>query len=76
MLSFFSLSDMQPGQTATVHSLISNENIRRRFQDLGIIPGKKIQCLFKSPFGDPTAFLIKGAVIALRKEDTKNIIMY
>ncbi|MCI9015860.1 MAG: ferrous iron transport protein A [Clostridia bacterium] len=47
--------------------------IRRRFLDLGLIKGTKIIPVLKSASGDPTAFEIRGSLIALREEDTKLI---
>lgn len=41
--------------------------------DLGIINGTIIKPVFKSPSGDPTAFEIRGTLIAIRKEDTSLI---
>lgn len=49
--------------------------IRRRLLDLGIVKGTKILPVFKSPSGDPTAFLIRGSLIALRKEDANLILV-
>lgn len=67
------LCDIPPGQTAVVDYLNSDESIRRRLLDMGIIEGTKLECLFKSPFGDPTAFFVRGTVIALRKDVSKKI---
>ncbi|HUM69273.1 MAG TPA: FeoA domain-containing protein [Chloroflexota bacterium] len=41
---------------------------RRRFMDLGILRGAKITVGFRSPSGDPVAYQIRGATIALRRE--------
>jgi DtxR family Mn-dependent transcriptional regulator len=41
---------------------------RRRFLDLGIVPGTEIRAEIRSPSGDPTAYNIRGALIALRRE--------
>ena len=41
---------------------------RRRLMDLGILPGTVIQAELVSPSGDPTAYRIRDALIALRKE--------
>jgi len=41
---------------------------RRRLMDLGIIRGTVIKAEFRSPSGDPTAYSIRGATIALRQE--------
>lgn len=49
--------------------------MRRRLQDIGLIEGTEILCLNRSPSGDPTAYLIRGAVIALRKEETEKILV-
>ena len=49
--------------------------MRRRLQDIGFIPGTAVTCLQRSPLGDPTAYRIRGTVIALRREDAKNILL-
>lgn len=67
------LCDINPGSTATVTAVNSCGGMRRRLQDIGLIPGTHVTCIGKSPMGDPAAFLIRGAVIALRSEDCKNI---
>lgn len=46
---------------------------RRRLMDLGVLPGTRISAEMRSPSGDPTAYRIRGALIALRKEQAKNI---
>ena len=63
----------------STHSLVKVENIeaqgelKRRFSDLGIINGTNIEVLYRSPFGDPTAYLIRGAIIAMREEESGKI---
>lgn len=49
------------------------EGIKRRLLDLGIIKGTKIEPVLLSPSGDPRAFSVRGTLIAIRKEDAKNI---
>ncbi len=48
--------------------------LKQRFEDLGIVQGTEIECVMKSPLGDPVAYLIRGALIAIRKEDSVNIL--
>lgn len=69
------LSRLSSGQTATVAGLSAQGAMRRRFQDLGLIPGTVVECLGPSPLGDPVAYLIRGAVIALRKCDAQAILV-
>ena len=63
------------GQRGTVSQLLSDTSMRRRLQDIGLIEGTKVECIQKSPSGDPIAFLIRGAVIALRTEDSSSVLM-
>ena len=63
------LREMAVGQSAVVSQLCAKGSMRRRLQDIGLIEGTRVTCLQRSPAGDPTAYLIRGAVIALRAED-------
>ena len=63
------LDQLTKGQCARVVCLREDCAIRERLQDLGLIPGRTVSVQLKSPLGDPTAYLICGAVIALRRED-------
>jgi DtxR family Mn-dependent transcriptional regulator len=40
---------------------------RRRLLDLGVVPGTRVTAEFASPGGDPIAYRIRGALIALRR---------
>ena len=64
------LNQLKPGEEAVVTS-ISGEN--RRLRDLGLIEGTKVKCVLKSPLGDPAAYKIRGAVIAIWREDAADI---
>lgn len=48
--------------------------MRQRFLDLGFLPGVSVSCTGQSPSGDPKAFLIRGAVIAIRSRDSRDIL--
>ena len=63
------------GKTVRVKELLSTGSMRRRLLDMGLIEGTKVSCLQKSPAGDPIAYLIRGAVIALREEDSSQIVV-
>ncbi len=72
---YIPLTKLQEGQKGVVSSLLSTDQMRRRLQDLGVIDGTSIECLQKGPKGDPTAYKIRGAIIALRSEDANRIIV-
>ncbi|MBT5367261.1 MAG: ferrous iron transport protein A, partial [Nitrospinaceae bacterium] len=71
-VSLKSLADLKPGEKAEVASIspACRGSQRRRMLDLGIIPGTEVTCEMNSPTGDPTAYRIRGAVIALRREQS------
>ncbi|SJZ93595.1 FeoA family protein [Selenihalanaerobacter shriftii] len=69
------LTNLPIGKTARIIQLNAKEIKRRRFLDLGLVPGTVVVAKRRSPSGDPTAFLIRGTTIALRKEETDLIIV-
>jgi len=70
-----SLSSLREGERATIKAFALEGDIYRRLTDLGLILGTETECLHKSPFGDPVAYLIRGAVIAIRNEDAEKILV-
>ena len=73
--TFCGLSQLREGQSGQVSSLSVTGQMRRRLQDLGLIPGARVACIQRSPLGDPTAYLIRGAVVALRRRDADQIVV-
>jgi DtxR family transcriptional regulator, Mn-dependent transcriptional regulator len=69
------LSEIGIRQKATVtkitHQIRGAE--RRRLMDMGLLPGTVIEPEMVSPSGDPTAYIIRGSLIALRKEQADHI---
>ena len=61
------------GSSASVKSLGTGGLTRRRLLDLGLTPGVQVSCLYEAPSGNPRAYLIRGAVIALRNQDAEKI---
>lgn len=69
------LDHIDQGEKARVKELHSTGSMRRRLLDIGLIEGTNVECLQRSPAGDPIAYLIRGAVIALRTEDSSQILV-
>ncbi|ASU78652.1 ferrous iron transport protein A [Actinopolyspora erythraea] len=67
------LDRLRNGQTATVTALDVDGAERRRLMDLGVLPGTPIHVDRVSPLGDPTAYLVRGSVIALRRHQARGI---
>ncbi|MVB12500.1 FeoA domain protein [Caprobacter fermentans] len=69
------LNQLPVGAKASVTSLLSDGTTRRRMLDLGVIDGTQIESLYQSPSGNPVAYLIRGAVIALRSDVSAKIMV-
>lgn len=68
-----SLCDIDVGETAVVERLCVHGTMRRRLLDIGLCDGTVVRCVGRSPMGDPSAFLIRGAVIAIRSCDSRGV---
>ena len=75
MCENYTLNDLAPGQSAVVSGLLASGGMRRRLLDIGLAPETRVECLGRSPAGDPSAFLIRGAVIAIRSEDCGDVLV-
>lgn len=64
------LTNLPVGSKGKIINLTARGKKRRRLLDLGFLPGTIIKVKQKSPLGDPTAYEVRGAVIALRSEET------
>jgi len=73
MQETFYLHQLCAGDRATVLELNNRPAMRRRLRDLGLIEGTVVECLGKAPWGDPAAYLIRGAVVAIRTADSRNV---
>ncbi|MCC8136295.1 MAG: ferrous iron transport protein A [Ruminococcus sp.] len=75
MKKIYTLNSLHEGEKCRVKELLIDGKMRSRLSDLGLIEGTSVACLQKSSSGDPTAYLIRGAVIALRNEDSSRVIV-
>lgn len=73
MSLMLSLDNICIGETVCVVDVRAKGSMRRRLMDIGLTEGTKVSCVGKSPGGDPLALLIRGAVIAIRKSDCRDI---
>ncbi len=58
-----------------IEKVLLDEHTKKRIYDLGMIENTVIEALYRSPFNDPTAYLVRGTIIAIRNEDAKKIIV-
>ena len=67
------LCDLRDGECGAVYSLTGCGGLRQRLLDLGFVEGARVKRLFSAPSGNPAAYQIRGAVIAIRASDAAGI---
>jgi DtxR family Mn-dependent transcriptional regulator len=71
------LAEAERGQPLTVIGIspVCQGRQRRRLLDLGVVPGTTVYAEFRSATGDPVAYRIRGALIALRRQQAQWILV-
>jgi DtxR family Mn-dependent transcriptional regulator len=71
------LSDIRPGEKAEVVGIspLIHGLARSRLLDLGFVPGTVTEIDLMGPAGDPIAYIVRGAAIALRREQSERILV-
>lgn len=67
------LDELGPDNSATVVALDIRGPQRRRLMDLGLLPGTEVRVDMTSPLGDPTAYLVRDGLIALRRSQARAV---
>lgn len=72
---YLTLNKLDTGSSCRIVSIKTEGIFRRRILDLGFIPNTLVKTLFRSPASDPTAYELRGSVIALRSDEASQIIV-
>jgi ferrous iron transport protein A len=75
MTQELTLRALRPGEYGRVRALRLFGPLRRRLRELGLVEGAELCCLGRSPLGDPTAYSLCGAVLALRARESERILL-
>ena len=76
--SFRPLSALCPGEEAVIAAVIDGggpESPFGRLAQLGYFPGERVKKVLESPLGDPSAYLVRGTVTAIRRQDARFVIV-
>lgn len=71
------LSNLKDDEVAIIHTISATCRgmARRRLMDLGFVCGSSVIVDVHSPMGNPTAYLVRGSAIALRKDQADYILI-
>lgn len=67
------LSALNMGEGAYISRLEGVQHMTRRLAQLGFTPGTRVECELTAPAGDPSAYRVRGALIALRRGDAGQV---
>lgn len=70
-----SLYDVPLGKKVVVKKVLSDGSIKRRLLDIGLTPGTVVESTLSNPGGNLIAYMIRGALIAIRDDDAKKILI-
>jgi Fe2+ transport system protein FeoA len=67
------LSQLQPGERATICEVGGSGALRRRLLDMGVVPGVEVEVVRIAPLGDPVEYMIKGYRLSLRRSEAARV---
>ena len=67
--------DKLPAGCAGRVEKIADHPIKPRLEGLGVTVGAELKALFSTPSGDPTAYSVRGSVVAIRASDAHNVLV-
>ena len=73
MARIVTLTELLPGQQATIVAIGGQGVVRRRYMEMGLTKGEAVRVLHIAPLGDPVAYQVKGYQLALRREEAAQI---
>lgn len=69
------LSELRPGQQATILDLVGEADLVQRLLELGLTDGEPVQVLRVAPLGDPLLISIRGYQLSLRRTEAAAVIV-
>jgi len=67
------LNEIGIGKTVRITAVRQSTPIAARLTELGLTPGCRVTCLYAAASGDPRAYRVRGAVLAIRRRDAAAI---
>lgn len=74
--SLFDLTDLLPGEQATIAAIHADEALHQRLQALGFRAGKPIQLIRKASFSGPLQVRIGTTDVLIRRIEAANIAIH
>ncbi len=69
------MDTLAPGEQGHVLRITATPSMKRRLQDLGLIHGTRVTCVFTGRYKDISIYRICGALIAVRDCDAESVLL-
>lgn len=69
------LTELAPGETATIESILTDDPAVQRLMVLGLVEGAELTFVRSSLGGDPLEFRVFGAAISLRRAQADRFVV-
>ena len=67
------IDDLTIGESGVISQVGGEGALRRRFLDMGLIPGTTVPLRKIAPMGDPIQIQVRGYELTIRREDARKI---
>jgi ferrous iron transport protein A len=75
MRKIIRLTQLELNLKAKLLKIVNKGSLKKKFLDMGLIPGTVIEILKIAPLGDPIDIKVRGYQLSLRKNEAENIIV-
>ena len=67
------LSELDNGKSALIREVKGNDDLSRQIKEMGFVPGSTVRVHSRGPFGSPIVVELRGATIAMRKNEAERV---
>ena len=67
------LTDLNPGETATINEINGNSHLQNRLVELGFLIGIEVRMVKKTPFNGPVEIKIRNSYLTIRWNDARQV---
>ena len=69
------VAELTEGEEATVVGVRGRGAIRTRLLEMGLTRGTRLTMIGRAPLGDPLEVKVRGYLLALRREEARDIVV-
>lgn len=74
-MSEVTLNLLDENKRGRIKQIRGKGKLRKRFFEMGLVPGTEVEVIKRAPLGDPIELKIKGYNIAFRKNEAQYVVV-